>query len=75
MKKKNDLKVIKFPSSPDQTERRIEAILFGVTNLSELISIVNIWNSLQYSNLEVLSNHDSFWAWNKTNETDPRTWP
>ena len=29
MKKKNDLKVIKFPSSPDQTERRIEAILFA----------------------------------------------
>lgn len=53
----------------------IEALLFGVTSLSELISIVNTWNSFNYSNLEVLNNEDSFWAWNKTNETDPRTWP
>ena len=53
----------------------IEAILFGVTNLSELISIIKTWNSVQYSNVEVLDHDDSFWAWNKTNETDPRTWP
>ena len=53
----------------------IEAALFGVTELSELISLVNTWNSFKVSNIYELPKNNSIWAWTKTNEIDPRTWP
>ena len=39
MKKKNNLKVLKFPSSPNKEERRVEAILFAASEPLDIVSI------------------------------------
>ena len=39
MKKKNDLKILKFPSNTDQLERKVEAILFAAEEPLDVESI------------------------------------
>ena len=62
MNKKNNLKILKFPSNVDQTERQVEAILFSAdepldletikTRLNTRVDVLKILESLknQYSN-------------------------
>ena len=39
MKKKSDLKILKFPSSPIKDERKVEAILFAASEPLDIVSI------------------------------------
>tara|TARA_Y100001968_G_scaffold325992_1_gene368244 strand:- start:623 stop:1537 length:915 start_codon:yes stop_codon:yes gene_type:complete len=52
----------------------IEAVLFGVTNTSELCSIISNWQSLSSLKNQELPYGDSSWAWDQANDIDPRNW-
>tara|TARA_B100000886_G_C20420288_1_gene491248 strand:+ start:2100 stop:2987 length:888 start_codon:yes stop_codon:yes gene_type:complete len=50
----------------------LEGVIFGVSNLKELIEIIKIWNSIDLNELQY-TNHE-IWSWPNINDIDPRKW-
>ena len=50
----------------------LEGVIFGVSNLKELLEIIKIWNSIDLNELQY-TNHE-IWSWPNINDIDPRKW-